>query len=191
MLAPAKNSRQPEPDLASELVFAKAGFLDIPFIFQLLLEGGIAGSFSDRYLIGAGHFKLFLWITDTIAPWPAWLTWRRKTKRAPSIQIVRKGDDDVGLIQMAYSKTSLGVPQTSLVLLAVAQNHKNQRYGTQVIERLIDELPELAVMDVCCTKYARAMHHILHKLHFKRDRVMVKGLSRFVFIRQPALAAAA
>lgn len=191
MRATAKNSRPRETGASPELVFEKAGFLDIPFIFQLLLEGGIAGSFSDRYLIGAGHFKLFMRITDLVAPWPRWLTWKRTVPRAPALQIVRDGDDDVALVQIAFNTTAFGDPHATLVMLAVAQKQKNKRYGTQIVQALVRDLPELGMMDVYCTKYARAMHRILYNLHFKRDRIMVRGLSRFVLSRHPAADASA
>lgn len=46
---------------------------------------------------------------------------------------------------------------------------------------VIKNAPNNTVLVAYCTKYARAMQHVLRKLRFKRDKVMIENLAQFSY----------
>ena len=177
-----RQSRQPAypgnsaARLYSGIEFKKAGLLATPLIFSLMLEGSITGSFSDRYLQDAGHFSLFAWILRTLIQPPRWM---RKRSGYVETLLLRQGELDIGFIQLAYSTPASGEQVSTIDLIAIAKAHQNRGLGSGAVSALMATLPPNAVLVAHCTKYARAMQHVLTKLHFKRDKIMVGNLTRF------------
>lgn len=166
---------------AHELQFRKANILDIPLIFNLLLEGGIDGAFTDRYFSGAGHFNLFTWIVKAVLPLPGWL---RKKIPHTELRVMHKGEHDVGFAQLQHGTAQDGGTTLTLALLAVAKDHQKQQFGTWAVMTIIRDMHESTVLEVYCTKYSRGMQHLLRKQQFARDKVMVNNLWRFT-LRKP------
>lgn len=167
---PARDSAE-----RADLSLGKAGVLDIPLIFNLMLEGGVAGAFTDRYLFAAGHFKLLLWIARATFTWPTWA----RINTAPRLLVLRQGTQEVGFAQLQHGTASSGEAVITLNLLAIQRAHQNRGFGAWALGTIIREMPENTILNVCCTKYAQAMQHLLHKLRFKRDKVMDRNLVKF------------
>ena len=161
-----------------DIQFRKAGLLDVPFLFGLMLDGSLAGAFSDSYLRDAGHFELFKMVLGTVFVRPLWMT-----KHPPRVQtfLLRSNGLDVGFIQLDHSAGTLERPVSTIALFAIAKEHQNQGLATQALSTLIVTLPHHAILEAYCTKYARAMQHVLLKLHFKRDKARVQNLARFSY----------
>jgi RimJ/RimL family protein N-acetyltransferase len=154
----------------------KAGLLDTPLIFRLMLKGSITGSFTDRYLQDAGHLSLLAWILRALIQRPRWM--RRHSGFAETL-ILRQGELEIGFIQLAHSTPALGEQVTTIELFAIAKAHQNQGLGSCTVAALMTALPPNAVLVAYCTKYSRAMQHVLTKLHFKRGKPMHGNLTRF------------
>ena len=166
---------------APELQFRKANFLDIPLIFNLFLEGSIDGAFAERYLVGAGHLKLLMWIVKALCKSPR----RPRTNTAHTqLHVLHRGAQDLGFAQIQHSMELDGGTTVTLTLLAIAKEHQNQRFGTWAVATIIREMPAGALLEVYCTKYSRSMQRLLHTQRFTRDKIIVSNLSRFSF-RKP------
>lgn len=165
-----------------EIKFRKANFLDIPLIFNLILEGCINGAFTDSYLCAAGHFTLFAWVAKSVFPSPSWLN---KNSCRTQLRVMHKGAQDVGFVQLQHDTAPDGTAKFKLALIAVAKDHQNQQFGTWALKTIIREMPASALLEVYCTKYSRVMHRLLRKQRFSRDEAIVNNLSRFT-LRKPA-----
>jgi RimJ/RimL family protein N-acetyltransferase len=154
----------------------KASLLDTPLIFRLMLDGSITGSFSDRYLQNAGHFSLLAWILRSLIHRPQWM---RKHSGFAETLVLRQGELEIGFIQLAHSMPAMGEQVSTIELFAIAKAHQNQGLGSCTVAALMTALPPGATLVAYCTKYSRAMQHVLTKLHFKRGKPMLGNLTRF------------
>ena len=161
-----------------DIQFKKVGLFDVPFVFGLMLDGSLAGAFSDSYLRDAGHFKLFTLVLGTVFVRPLWMT--RHPAREQTLLVCSKGLE-VGFIQLDNTAGTSECPVSTIALFAIAKEHQNQGLATQALSILIATLPRHAILEAYCTKYARAMQHVLLKLHFTRNKARVDNLARFSY----------
>ena len=101
-----------------EIQFRKAGLLDVPFLFGLMLDGSLAGAFSDSYLRDAGHFKLFTLVLGTVFVRPLWMT--RHPARGQTLLVCSKGLE-VGFIQLDNTAGTSECPVSTIALFAIAK----------------------------------------------------------------------
>ncbi len=157
--------------------FIYAGLLDIPFIFDLVLDGSVAGSFSDRYLKRQGYLSiLFLLLTSLRS-----LSWIFRTKKRELLLFMRS-DVPVGFIQIEWTNTKAGIPCCYVTTCAIAPVYRGNHYGRDMIELLIARAPVGTEIWAYCTKYARAMQRTLKNLHFVR-RTAGHGLDAYSFMK--------
>lgn len=161
-----------------DIQFKKVGLFDVPFVFGLMLDGSLAGAFSDSYLRNAGHFKLFTLVLGTVFVRPLWMT--KNPAKVQTFLLCRNGLE-VGFIQLDNRGGTAELPVSTIALFAIAKEHQNQGLATQALSTLIATLPQQAILQAYCTKYARPMQHVLLKLHFKRDKVRALHLARFSY----------
>ena len=148
-----------------KLSYRRANFLDVPLIFQLLLEGAEDGSFSDVFVTRTGSRKLFGVIFRGIA---TQLFQAKNTNSQYEWQVISNDDGvEVGFLKVCKGR---GVCKDShLELFALSPAHRNQGLGTAVLENIASEVPGDGHLYVHCTKYARAMQHILKRHGMKRN----------------------
>lgn len=152
-----------------------AGVLDLPFIFDLVLDGSFAGSFSDTYLTRKGYAKiLFLLITSLHV-----FRWFFKSRRRELLLFV-KHDVPVGFIQIESSIKPDGNPYCYIMTCAISPQFRGNRYGREMLMLLVDRCNAGTEVCAVCTKYARAMRRTLMGLHFVRKSVGL-GLDAYTF----------
>jgi ribosomal protein S18 acetylase RimI-like enzyme len=126
-------------------------------------EGAIAGSFSDAFIERTGSVKLLWTILRSVV---AQNFQNSSSGRRYEWQIiVRPTGHDVGFLKLSQGPG----PAQNLELVAVHAEYRNQGIGTAVVEHITSRLPEGAQLTVHCTKYARAMQHILKKYQIWRS----------------------
>ena len=86
----------------------------------------------------------------------------------------------VGFVQIEWTKTKAGIPCCCITICAVAPVYRGNHYGRDMVELLIARTPVGTEIWAYCTKYARAMQHILKNLHFVR-RPAGHGLDAYFF----------
>lgn len=148
------------------LVLCRAGLLDVPFVFDLTLEGSVAGSFSDQFLeVKKGPMKLLWMLLRDIV----WKSWRIPSASLAGWFMVRHGQKPIGFVHL-YSTGESGADSAfELALCAISPALRNQGYGTAMIRAIIARYPPGTTVTVHCRKYARAMQHILKRLGFLRN----------------------
>lgn len=148
------------------LAFRRAGLLDVPFVFDLMLEGSVAGSFSDQFLAVKTGARKLLWMLLRDIALKSW-----RTPRTPLAGwfVARHGQQPIGFVHVYSTSESSAGSAIELALCAVSPALRNQGYGTAVIRALIARYPPGTTLTVHCTKYARAMQHILKRLGFLRN----------------------
>jgi len=174
---------------STNLVWAKdyslrqACLLDAPFIFNLMMNGSEIGAFADRYMVGTGGFNLLLFILYGLF---RQINWRCTTGRQSEWMLVFKSESLIGFMKVdnldffdeKAEKLKL------LALFAIAPRYRQQGHVTAVLKMFIDAQPDETKLIVHCTKYARAMQHILKKLRFTRNPKAGKNLEEYRFTKR-------
>lgn len=144
--------------------FRQAGLLDIPYIFGLLQDGSMLGSFSATLMTSKGYFMVLkILFSDT-------LPFIRDLKKGGSVslQIFSIGQQEVGFVKV---KKRADLENTyEIELFAIAPEFRNQKYGTAMLQACLRQMPEGVNVQAFCTKYSRAMQHILVRNKFRRER---------------------
>lgn len=144
--------------------FRKAGLLDIPFIFNLIQDGCEMGSFTEKFITSKGWGRILkILFLDVLAP-------HRNIEHEgydTKLLVFTLNDEEVGFMKIdRFTDRDI----YEIELCAVAQEYRNQKIGLQMIRMFIEDLPSGATIVAYCTKYSRAMQHILKMLKFQRDK---------------------
>lgn len=143
--------------------FRPAGFLEIPFIFNIIQEGCLTGSFSENLMTSAGYFTVLRTLFTEIA-----LGWFA-TQRTSGLAIFTIGQAELGFMLVKASQAE-GQPVQVIELCGIADQHRNQHHGSKMIQMYLATLQHNTCVVVYCTKFSTAMRHVLLRLKFKRDR---------------------
>lgn len=154
-----------------------ASLLDVPLLFDLMLEGAEQGAFADRFLRRTGSVHLLRYLLTQLLKHRLhtvrnWLPHRTDAPQAPEWQMILPADparptvEPIGFLRLRHDATT---GMKVLVLYAIAPPHRGQGHGTAVLRSLVAAQPSGTVLLVHCTKYARAMQHLLKKLRFARN----------------------
>ena len=163
-----------------------ATFFDIPLIFDLMHDGAVAGAFASVFVERTGSVKLFWTVCKSVMAqdfqFPA-------SARRCAWQVVRgPSGAEVGFLKRCVV---LGDCQSHhLELLAIRAEHRSQGVGTAVLQDIVGKLPPGAQLTVHCTKYARAMQHMLKRQGFKRNvRFRLPNLEEYALTKGNSQAA--
>lgn len=147
-----------------QLSYKKASILDVPLIFQLIQEGAECGSFADAFVERTGSIKILAFILRSIA-----LQYFQSPRLNVRYEwlVIASADKEVGFMKLTKG---IGDCKTrNLELLAICPANRNSGIGTAVLEQVASEVPNGGQLHVHCTKYARAMQHILKRHLLKRN----------------------
>lgn len=174
-----KRARVPTPSVA--VSFFAATIFDMPMIFNLMYEGAVAGSFADIYVKRTGFMKLFGWIFKSLVAQNFQST--RSGRRYEWQVVVGPSGDEVGFLKRSIALAS---PRNQhLTLLAIHPEYRSKGIGTAVLEEITSKLTQGTELTVHCTKYARAMQHILKRQRFKRNvRFCTPNLEEYASIKE-------
>jgi hypothetical protein len=159
------------------VVVHKASLLDIPFIFELLLEGAFIGSFSSSFMLPNGSVKLLFF---SFKLWLNQFGWGRKSFHPKTLLMFTKDKKDVGFVYL--ESVIFGGQKTNYLILSImsiSKSFRSKKIGTNFIENLYQCIPPGSVIAVSCTKYSVVMQKILRKLKFKVSKNRAVGLVEF------------
>lgn len=146
-----------------EIQFRKASILDVPFIFELMEDGAMSGVFADSFISRWGRHNLLIFILKEIIT----QYWKSTFSSKPKWQVILDSTTcEIGFLKVSSEKDS---KKQNLELLSIIPFHRNKGIGTYVLNKLMLAQTTGDVM-VHCTKYARAMQHILKRNHFCRNK---------------------
>jgi len=150
-----------------ELVFRRAGLLDIPSIYRLAQQGSITGAYNDQYLSGKGHVLLLrqllgvclsLWLTN------AWLG-----GELSPLAVLESGDELVGFTWLQGAANN-GRLLISVLMFSIAPEYSGNGYGQALLGNIVRKAPKGAVVRAECTRYADRMKSLLRRAGFSRRR---------------------
>ena len=155
-----------------KLSYRDASLLDVPFIFDLMMDGAMNGSFSDAFIERKGSPQL-LWAIFT-----GIISQKFLSKSSP-MQFRWQLVLDITGNEVGFLKTSIHTLEAvcHLELLAIVQKRRNLGIGTSVVRDITSKLPNQAQLRVHCTKFSRAMQHILKRNDFSRTHQVLQGYS--------------
>lgn len=147
------------------LSYRRASLLDVPLIFQLLQEGAEAGSFSDGFIARTGSTNLLGVVLRGVV-----LQYFQSSKLNARYewQVISIPEG----VEVGFLKVSNGLgagKDSNLELLAICVEHRNKGIGSAVLENIQSRVSAGGHLYVHCTKYARAMQHILKRHGLKRN----------------------
>ncbi|WP_218509591.1 GNAT family N-acetyltransferase [Variovorax sp. dw_308] len=141
-----------------------ATLLDVPLLFELMMDGSENGAFTDRFLTGTGMFRLMLLIVVGVFRSRWWLGSRGLT----AWTMLDAQGETIGFMNTKSGVDGKGAATTVLVHLAFKPEYRNMGFGAAAVKAFLAAQPDGAIVTVYCTKYARAMQHLLKTLRFKR-----------------------
>jgi len=145
--------------------FRKATVLDIPYIFGLIQEGSLIGSFTNSLMTSKGYrFTLKSLFLDVIPLLRIFVTHTEKTK----LNVFSLNNKEIGFIRISQPTNNENVQV--IELCAIDPVHRNQNYGATMLQMYLDSLPNGTEVIAHCTKYSRAMQHLLIRKKFLRDK---------------------
>lgn len=159
----------------SEGHFVYAGMLDLPFIFDMVLDGSSAGSFSDTYLTRRGYVKILLLLITSLHLFRGIFNTKKR-----ELMLFIKHDIPVGFIQVESQTKPGGNEHRYIMTCAIAPQFRGNRYGREMVELLIARCDAHTEICAVCTKYARAMRRTLMGLRFVRKSIGL-GLDAYTF----------
>ena len=161
--------------------FRNASLLDIPFIFDLIQDGSQRWAFTEKFLTPKGWVEvLSMLILDVLAP-------HRYIEHGGydiKLLIFTLNDEDVGFMKIKPRLTDRYIYEIDIC--AVAQEHRNQNIGSQMIRMFIEDLPSGTEIVAYCTKYSRAMQHIFKMQKFIRDKKTTKLYAECFHFSKPS-----
>ena len=156
--------------------FRKAGVLDLPFIFNLIIDGSIDGSFTECLLTSSGTIFLFMYLLLRLLPLPFVI------RKYNKIKIFKNEQNDLGFLDSSEEKK---LNSQKIELCAIKHVFRNNGVGTLMIQLYLESLPKNIEVQAYCTKYAKTMQHILKKLGFRRSKAVTRHtLEQYVFKRK-------
>ncbi|HEY5995251.1 MAG TPA: hypothetical protein VIU46_11710 [Gallionellaceae bacterium] len=150
--------------------FRKAGLLDLPFIFNQIVEGCVEGVYSDLFLTGGGNVHLMRLLFLNLLPFGK-LLGKRKLY---DFLIFRKGQEEIGFVGMYAARDAVSGDaakhQATLTIgfFGVAQAFRGKHKGIMMMRMLLEHLPADATIDAYTTKYAVGMQRLLTRSGFRQ-----------------------
>ena len=147
--------------------FQFATLLDLPFIFELMMDGSEQGAFTEKFLGGKGGVNLFAYITfGILSKWK----WNTKKELRPSWILIKQAESVIGFMNIQTLQLQNDRPTKILGVFAVSPIHRGQGHAVGALRQLIGSQPSGTTLLVHCTKYARGMQHVLKTVGFRRNR---------------------
>jgi hypothetical protein len=160
--------------------FRSASLLDVPLIFDLMMEGSEAGVFATRFSSGSGAVFLLWYILKGISA----MTYRLSGRERPSAwKIIFFEARPIGFF--ATTARAQGHPGLHLLFYSIKADSRHRGHGKSALKQLIEQQARGSILTVSCTKYAVCMQHILKKQHFQRDRRGGFLLEHYSVLHQP------
>jgi len=160
-----RNSNSTDSHCFDEFQFRKAGVLDIPYIFGLIQEGSLIGSFPNSLMTAKGYAFLFKDLFEDVVP--LLRIFHNKTQQA-KLYVFCLNNEEIGFIKIGLPTNNENFQE--IELCAIDPKHRNQHYGAKMLHMFLEELPNGTKVVAHCSKYSRAMQHILIREKFCRDK---------------------
>lgn len=144
--------------------FVKAGFLDIPIIYDLIVEGVDSGVFFIDRPTGTGLMRLFLWLVHAVTLTK--LPERLRKRSQVSLDVFYLDGETIGFVILTASRE---MPlKINLSMCAILPQFRGLGHGTAMIRTLLGNLPKETTISAACAKSARSMQAVCKHLGFKR-----------------------
>lgn len=163
-----------------EYARVKASLLDVPFIFDLMMNGSELGAFSDSFMKGTGGFHLFWWIVRGI------FAQSRSPKpfaNSADWHLISIKNKQIGFMKVITSYAPDGDSIKYISLFALAPKYREQGHGTAALKSFVDAQTKGTTIIVHCTKYAKAMQRVLRKLRFIRNAKAGYGFEKYCLVQ--------
>ncbi|MDE3011551.1 MAG: GNAT family N-acetyltransferase [Pseudomonadota bacterium] len=136
-------------------------------MFTLVHQGAIDGNFTDRLLSALGYRMLLGQLLLDVIGLPDWISKRRERAE---LLIFQSDGEPIGFVRALHCAASPSRQDLIYIdLCAVLPELRGQGHGTTMIRMFVGHLPAGWQVAASCTKYSRAMIHVLRRLHFRRD----------------------
>ncbi len=140
--------------------FSKAGLLDLPFVFNQVMDGSIEGVYSERFLAPGGNIHLFKLLFVNLLPFGKLLG----KHKIYDFLIFRKGENEIGYAGLYAEPSGAQV----IGFFGVDKQFRGKRNGARMLRELVRYLPADAKVEAYTTKYATGMQRLLSHAGFRQ-----------------------
>ena len=153
--------------------FRKASVLDIPYIYELVLQGSINGAFTGRHLYPNGYGKLLVQLFGILLK-P--LRVDGNSAKVQALVLIEYDGEEIGFLHYTQESKTGANTHMHLEHCIVSSLHRGQGHGNRIVCWVVAQASNnKCMLSAVCSKYSRAMQHILKKNRFKRISIG-KGL---------------
>jgi hypothetical protein len=146
----------------SKAGFHKAGLLDLPFIYQQIIEGSVEGVYSDRFLTGGGNVNLFRLLLVNLLPFGK--------RKLYDFLMYHNNGNEIGFAGI-YTGIDQVEPRGSMIIgfFGIASEYRGKKHGILMMRKLIEHLPADARIAAYTTKFASGMQRLLSRSGFRQS----------------------
>jgi GNAT superfamily N-acetyltransferase len=175
--------------ISAQTEFRKAGLLDLPFIFNQIMDGCAEGAFTDRFLCGSGSVVLFRLLFVDLLPFGKLLGKRNHY----DFHIFRNGRDEIGFAGLCSPRQNDELKDTVVIsFFGIAPEYRGKGYGTKMMRCLIERLPaDVRRIATFTATHTTSMKRLLAKTGFRQPVRQPEGFSdcklRVFLLENPGL----
>ena len=124
---------------ATETVsYRRATLLDVPSMFELMMEGSEIGAFTEQFMVRAGGARLLFYLLGGVT---LRLRWWNPASRETSWTMLCLGDETIGFMTTKCTRRSDGCVSALLELMVIDRAHRGRGHGKAAIADLLEQLP--------------------------------------------------
>jgi hypothetical protein len=154
--------------------FCKAGLLDLPFIFNQIMDGSVEGVYSDLLLARGGNVHLFKLLFVNLLPFGR-LLGKRKIY---DFMMFSNGSDEIGFAGMHTDSKGARV----IGFFGIDMQFRGKRNGALMLRTLIESYPANTRIEAYTTKYAAGMQRLLSQAGFRQSNEDATSKQRLYFL---------
>lgn len=177
-------------DVFSNTSIHDAGFLDLPFIFDLIVRGSLDGSFGASVISSSGYISLLLSLFMSLRFFSKLKSLRSRKNERPyridkELLIFSDHNEPVGFLQVRTFQDESRNIFKIIDTCAIKYERRGQGYGKCMISQFLEMQPAGTEFWAYCNKYAKSMQHIFKNMHFRRTSVR-NGLEQYTLGKSEA-----
>lgn len=142
-----------------------AGLLDVPFIYELALQGCEEGAYCEAYLSPGGRVSLLARLLKTALLGGKGLL--RNLPESGRLLLLSQGQRAAGFCWLLPAP---GLSAARIDMFSLASPYQCGGGGTAMLRALLQALPAEHILLAECTPYAAGMKRLLKRNGFRRDR---------------------
>ncbi|HWX03369.1 GNAT family N-acetyltransferase [Collimonas sp.] len=153
-----------------------ASFLDIPFVFDLIVRGSMDGTFTDSLISSGGYVTILLSLFASLhffsrLKFFEWRGNKQANHTCNELLIFSDQTEAIGFLQITSCPSKDGSVVKFINKCAIKYELRRQGYGRNMMNLFLKAQPIDTKLAAYCNPYAKGMQHIFRQMHFRRTSI--------------------